>query len=183
VTARRALGLPVRPTVVVSASGGPATWAGLAWVRRLAARTDAFTFLVLGGVAPRGTEGAVVATGPVEDVAPYYRAADLAICPIEFGGGTKIKLLEALAAGLPTVAVPHSVRGLLVEHGRELLVAEPAEERLLAALRRLAAEPQLADRLGEAGARFVRRHHDWGDLGRRLAGHLRDLVEQQPGRG
>lgn len=174
--ARRALGLPARPTVVFTASGGPANLAGLTWVRRLAARTSRFTFLVLGGVSPRTTEGPLVASGPVDDLAPYYQAGDLGICPIEFGGGTKIKLLETMAAGLPAVAFPETVRGLGVVPGRDLLVVEKGEEALLAALNQLADDPILARRLGEAGVQFVRAHHDWRDLGRGLGQTLAQLA-------
>jgi glycosyltransferase involved in cell wall biosynthesis len=174
--ARRDLGLPGRPTVVFTASGGPANLAGLAWVRRLAARTRRFTFLVLGGVSHRATDGSVVATGPVDDLGPYYRAGDLGICPIEFGGGTKIKLLETMSAGLPTVAFPETVRGLKVVPGRELLVAAKSEDALLAALNQLADDANTAREVGQAGARFVRAHHDWRDLGRSLGESLAALA-------
>lgn len=175
--ARRALGLPDRPTVVFAASGAPPNQAALAWLRRLAGRTARFTFLVVGRVASRGAEGPLVAAGPVDDVQPYYQAADLGICPVQFGGGTKIKLLEALAAGLPTVAFAESLAGLAVQPGREILVAETTEEALLAGLTRLVDDPVLAARIGGAGAAFVRAHHAWADLGRALGRRLAALVE------
>jgi glycosyltransferase involved in cell wall biosynthesis len=177
--ARGALGLPDRPTVVFTASGGPANLAGLAWVRRLAERTNRFTFLVLGGVSPRASAGRLFASGPADDLAPYYRAGDLGICPIEFGGGTKIKLLETMAAGLPAVAFPETVRGLGVVPGRDLLVAAKSEDALLSALNQLADDPDMARRLGQAGARFVRAHHDWRDLGRSLGQTLADLIQSR----
>jgi glycosyltransferase involved in cell wall biosynthesis len=183
--ARRALGLPERPTVVFTASGGPANLAGLAWVRRRAARTSRFTFLVLGGVSPRATDGPLFASGPADDLAPYYRAGDLGICPIEFGGGTKIKLLETMAAGLPAVAFPETVRGLGVVPGRDLLVAAKNEDVLLGALHQLADDSDMARRVGEAGAQFVRTHHDWRDLGRSLGETLASLARSRtrsPGR-
>jgi glycosyltransferase involved in cell wall biosynthesis len=100
--AKRRLGLPDKPTVLYAGSEIPPNRRGLDWVCRLSERTDRFTFLVIGSVARTRSLGRnVVAESYVEDIAPYLEAADMAICPIEHGGGTKIKLLESLAATSP----------------------------------------------------------------------------------
>lgn len=59
-----------------------------------------------------GAEPGVTALGQLEDLAELYGAADLALVPIAEGGGTKIKVLEALAYARPTVAYAHAARGL-----------------------------------------------------------------------
>ncbi len=104
--AKRRLGLPDKPTVIFAGGDVAPNRAGLRHVERLANLTDRFTFLVVGPVARPRRGGNVVATGFVEDLRLHLQAADLAICPIEHGGGTKIKLLEALAAGLPDGRLP-----------------------------------------------------------------------------
>ena len=110
--ARRSLGLPDRPVAMFAGSRISPNRHGLDWVRRLAERDRRFTFLVVGAVAPRGWMGEnLVCTGFVDDFPSYLRAADLALCPIEYGAGTKIKLLESLAAGLPVVAFAEADRG------------------------------------------------------------------------
>jgi polysaccharide biosynthesis protein PslH len=162
--ARRSLGLPDRPVVLFAGSNVPPNRAGVDWIRRLAARTDRFTFVVVGPVARAAVEGNVVATGRIPDISAFFRAADLFACPIRHGGGTKIKLLEALAAGLPTVAAPESIHGLEVRDGEHLLVAEPDGEAWIAALNRLADDRGLSDRLSRDAAAFVALHHDWARI-------------------
>ena len=90
----------------------------LKWVRLVAARLPEVTFLITGGAAKRPrVEGNLLFTGFVNDYASHLRSADCMLCPIDLGGGTKIKLIEAAAAGLPIVAFPsryvgrRSVRG------------------------------------------------------------------------
>lgn len=176
--ARRALGLPERPTVLFAASDVPPNRAGLAWVERLARRAGHMTFLVTGTVAAPSRNG-IVATGLVEDFGLALAAADYALCPIEFGGGTKIKLLEGLAAGLPTVAFAESLHGLALDG--EVLVAPKSEDGLLAALDGLAADPEQAQRLAERGREWVVANHDWGEIARRLEERLEALVGNRPG--
>jgi len=104
--ARRDLGLPDRPVALFVGAPMAANWAGLRWVRRLAERTDRFTFLVVGDVAEPERGNRLVATGWVEDLRPCLTAASVGLCPIEHGGGTKLKLLLGLAAGLPVIHFP-----------------------------------------------------------------------------
>jgi glycosyltransferase involved in cell wall biosynthesis len=171
--AKRGLRLPAKPTVIFSASDIPPNRRGLEWVRRLAARTDRFTFLVVGGVTASATrERNLVATGPVEEVGCYFDAADMAICPIEHGGGTKIKLLESFAAGLPTVAFADVLRGVAARDGVHVLAAEKSEEGLLSALDRLLDEPRLAQQLGSRGRRLAAEDYDWARIAERLEREL-----------
>jgi len=160
-TAKRTLGLPNKPTVIYMGADIPPNRAGLRWVRRLAQRTDRFTFLVIGPMATPGVHGNLVATGLVTDLTSYLQAGDISICPIEYGGGTKIKLLESLAAGLPTVAFPEAVHGLSLRDGQHLLVSEKSEDGLLCALNLLVDDPAFADRLGGAARRLMCDEYDW----------------------
>ena len=179
--AKRELGLPDRPTVIFTGANVPPNWAGLRWVLRLASRTDRFTFLVVGHLSRPRREANVVATGPVPEMAPWFRSADMAVCPIRFGGGTKIKLLESMAAGLPTVAFAESIHGLDVKEGEHLLVAGRSEAEWLAALHLLADDSGLAHRLGRAAAAFVARHHDWSRISEELETALLRLVGSHEG--
>ncbi|MEM2676186.1 MAG: glycosyltransferase [Candidatus Bathyarchaeia archaeon] len=69
----------------------------------------------------------VYVTGRVEDVRPYYNKAKVAVAPFRYGGGTKLKVLEAMALGVPVVATPIGSQGLGVEPGRHLFVADNPE--------------------------------------------------------
>ena len=166
--AKRRLGLPDKPTVIFAGGDVAPNRAGLRHVERVANLSNRFTFLVVGPVAKPRRSGNIVATGFVEDLRLHLQAADLAVCPIEHGGGTKIKLLEALAAGLPTVAFPEAIHGLEVRAGQHVMVADKTPLAMLAALDELAGNRALADRMGEAGRRLVVDHYSWCRSARQL---------------
>ncbi len=177
---KQELGLPERPAAIFVASDVPPNRAALEWVRRVAGRALDRTFLVIGAVsAPARTEGNVVYTGLVDDLRPYLGAADLAFCPIQFGGGTKIKLLEALAAGLPAIVFDETIIGLELHHEQQVLVAGKSEEELTAAVARLGDDPALCERLGTAGAAFVAGTHDWRESGHQLEAALSSVCSQR----
>jgi glycosyltransferase involved in cell wall biosynthesis len=70
----------------------------------------------------------VIVTGEVADVRPYYRRAAIFVAPIRFGGGTRIKILEAMAMGTAVVTSTMGIEGITVENGKEaVIVDEPAE--------------------------------------------------------
>jgi polysaccharide biosynthesis protein PslH len=181
--AKRELGLPERPVAIYVGFTQPANRAGFEWVRRLARRSDDFSFVVVGEVGAGSVGGGNLSIpGPVDDLRPWLEAADVALCPIEHGGGTKIKLHEALAAGLPTIAFAASVDGLAARDGEHLLLCEPSERALLAALERLRDEPALAAQIGEAARTLATTRYDWEMLGDVMEAALTGLVEG-PSRG
>ncbi len=67
-------------------------------------------------------------TGTVLDIRPYLAAATLVVVPLRFGSGTRIKILEACAAGKPVVSTSIGAQGLILEAGKEIILADdPAE--------------------------------------------------------
>jgi glycosyltransferase involved in cell wall biosynthesis/O-antigen/teichoic acid export membrane protein len=74
------------------------------------------------------TDGHVIVTGRVPDIGPYVERAAVVAVPIRLGGGMRVKVLEALAAGKPVVASPLAVEGLDVVDGDQLLTAETDDE-------------------------------------------------------
>lgn len=100
----------------------------------------------------------VTVTGRVPDVRPYYRMADVAVAPIRAGGGSRIKILEAFAEGVPVVATRVGAEGLEVIDGEHLLLAdEPAS--FAAACAALARDPALARRLGRSAYELAARRY------------------------
>lgn len=71
--------------------------------------------------------GNVVVTGGVETVDPYYRDADIVVAPIRAGGGTRIKILEAMSYGRPVVATEKGAEGIDVADGESILLGNSAE--------------------------------------------------------
>jgi glycosyltransferase involved in cell wall biosynthesis len=177
---KRRLGLPPKPTVLYTGSNTAPNRAGLRWVRRLAERAPHLSFVVVGELSTGLTGEPFFAPGVVNDVKPFLQASDIAICPIEFGGGTKVKLLESMSAGLPTVAFAETIEGLNVIDGEHLCIADKNDEAILSLLNQLLADALLANRLGEAARRYVCANHEWRRVAEQLEAVLVRVVEGAP---
>lgn len=105
----------------------------------------------------------VAVTGSVADDRPYFAGATVYILPMRYGGGVRLKLLNALAMGGAIVATRAGCEGVPVRDGEQLLLADTAED-FAAAIERLLADPPLRARLGAAGRAFVQRHYDWAGI-------------------
>lgn len=102
----------------------------------------------------------VSVTGPVDDVVPYLDRAAVVAAPIRLGGGMRVKVLEALAAGKAVVATPLAVEGLDVTPGDQLEVAEGDAE-FTAALARLLGDGEARRALAERARAWARAELGW----------------------
>lgn len=102
-------------------------------------------------------------TGWVADVKPFLHAADVYVAPLRMGSGTRLKILEAMAAGCAVVATPIAASGLQPETREALLIAE-GETTLTTAIVGLLQDPARRQALGEAARAVVRQHYDWSAL-------------------
>jgi glycosyltransferase involved in cell wall biosynthesis len=93
--------------------------------------------------------------GGVASVSPFYELADVAVVPIRHGGGTRIKILEAMAFGRAVVSTAIGAEGIECESGRDILIANSTDEIVQACLR-LAQEPGLSLALVENARRLIR---------------------------
>lgn len=108
-------------------------------------------------------EPSVILTGTVEDVRPYIARAAAYVVPLRIGGGSRLKILEAMAMEKPVVSTSVGAEGLRVQDGREILIADtPAA--LAEAVLSLFANPAAATRLGKAGRRLVQSSYRWDCL-------------------
>jgi glycosyltransferase involved in cell wall biosynthesis len=120
--------------------------------------------VLVGPYLPGGPIGAlsahpsVTVTGFVDDLDPVYRRAGVVVAPLTTGSGTRIKLLEAFAQGVPVVTTPVGAAGLDVCSGEQLLIASSLHD-LVEATAAILSDASLSDRLAEAAFEFVRRHH------------------------
>ncbi len=112
----------------------------------------------------------VVVVGEVEDVRPYIGAAAAYVVPMRIGGGSRLKLLEALALAAPVVSTPMGAEGITgLKDGEHLLLgATPAA--FAAATLRLITDRALGRRLGAAGRAHVVAQYDWQAIIPRLEG-------------
>jgi glycosyltransferase involved in cell wall biosynthesis len=102
----------------------------------------------------------VIVTGTVPTVEPFLQDATMTVVPIRFGGGTRIKILEAFAHGVPVVSTRIGAEGLDVEHGRHLLLADSADS-FAAACVALSRDRPRRVALSRAGLELVRERYDW----------------------
>jgi len=127
--------------------------------------------LVLVGRSPSdavraaGALDGVRVVGEVPEMRPWLAGSAVYVCPMRSGTGIKNKLLEAMACGVPCVASTLAVRGMRIEPGRDLLVAESPRD-LAHAVVRVLDDPVLADALGAAARRYVVAEHGWAAVGR-----------------
>ena len=103
---------------------------------------------------------AIKVTGTVEDVRPYLARAAISVVPLRVGGGTRLKIYEALAAGVPVVTTTVGAEGLPLRHGEHLLIADSAQEQI-EAIRTLLADPAQAAKLAANALRHVQEHCSW----------------------
>ncbi len=109
----------------------------------------------------------VTLTGYVEDILPYFAAASVYVVPLRVGGGTRLKVLEAMAMGLPIVSTRLGSEGLGVESGQQVVLADTPAEFAAAAVALLQDE-SVAAKLGRNAQCFVRRRYDWETIVPRL---------------
>ncbi|SLM29964.1 hypothetical protein MTBBW1_2030054 [Desulfamplus magnetovallimortis] len=117
----------------------------------------------------------LIYTGVVEHVAPYLLAADIAVVPLQDGGGTRMKILEYFAAGLPVVATPKGAEGICVTPGKEIII-EPDMTLFVDALVELIQNSEKRFKTGEAGRLFVQQM-DWMKIGKHYA-NLYDNIHE-----
>jgi glycosyltransferase involved in cell wall biosynthesis len=103
----------------------------------------------------------------VPDVRPYLAECGLLVVPLRVGGGSRLKILEALACGTPVVSTRVGAEGLCLEAGRHLSVVEDVDA-LAAALVAAIRQPRAVQAQAEAGRREVIGRYDWEGLADRL---------------
>ncbi len=117
----------------------------------------------------------VKVTGEVEDVRPYVRDASVYIVPLRVGGGTRLKIFEALAMGKAVVSTPIGAEGLPVRDGENILLADEKQDfaqKIVSLLR----DPGTRNRLGQAGRRLVESEHSWRSVAERFDSMLLRVV-------
>ena len=115
----------------------------------------------------------------VPDVRPYLRAATVMAVPLRIGGGSRLKILEALACETPVVSTRIGAEGLRVVDGEHLAIVESPEQ-MAARLVDDLTDPKAAQSWSQAGSELVRRHYDWSILGDRLEAALFEARNSGP---
>ncbi len=114
---------------------------------------------------------AIEITGAVATIDPYMEAATVYVVPLRVGGGTRFKVLEAMAHAKPMVSTALGVEGIGVQDGVELLLADrpqPFADAVIRLLHDAAQGQALGDQLGERAREFVLAEYSWQRIVPRL---------------
>jgi len=112
----------------------------------------------------------ITVTGTVPDVRPFYENALAAIVPLRLGGGTRLKILEAMAAGVPVISTPLGAEGLDVIANTNILIAHPDDEASwVNPISELLATRELGASLADKALQLIKARYDWEILGQKLS--------------
>jgi polysaccharide biosynthesis protein PslH len=118
-------------------------------------------------------------TGLVSDLRPHLAAAAAVVVPLRLGGGTRLKIVEAMAMGKAIVSTTLGAEGIEAVPGRHILIEdEPAA--FADAVNRLLTEPGLAARIGESARRRAVERYAWSGAAHALEGFYRQILEVGP---
>ena len=114
----------------------------------------------------------ITVTGTVADVRPYLWSSKVSIVPLRIGGGTRLKIYEAMAAGCPVVSTTIGAEGLSVSHPQEIRLADTPEQFAQECVRLLQAEAE-RNCLAETAYRLVRERFSWDMMAAEFEAMLR----------
>jgi glycosyltransferase involved in cell wall biosynthesis len=140
------------------------------------ARRPQTTAAVVGRTPPkRIREFPAIVTGTVPDVRPYMWGSKVSIVPLRIGGGTRLKIYEAMAAGLPVVSTQIGAEGLDVADGETIALADTPQafaDRCLGLLD----DPGTRDRMAAAALEMVSSRYSW----ERVTRSFEEILERAP---
>lgn len=117
-------------------------------------------------------------TGTVDDVRPYVERAAVYVVPLRIGGGSRLKILEAMAMGRAVVSTTVGAEGLDVVHDRHVLLADDPREFAESVLQ-LLDDPDRCERLAAEGRRLVEQRYEWGALSDELGKFVRMVATSE----
>lgn len=142
------------------------------------------TFTVVGRNPPSGIRALAErdprlrVTGTVPDVRPYLERASVFVVPLRVGGGTRLKIYEAMAMERPVVSTTIGAEGLPIEQGRHALIADSSEA-FASAVLGLLQDPARATTMGLTAGEWVRRNYSWERAADSFARLLGDFAEDE----
>jgi sugar transferase (PEP-CTERM/EpsH1 system associated) len=117
----------------------------------------------------------VEVTGTVDDIRPYLARGCVYVVPLHVGGGTRIKIFEAMAAGKAVVSTTIGAEGLPVNPGENILLADDAET-FVKYVVELLSDRARREQIGDAARRLVSESYSWRAVGKTLANVLEDVA-------
>lgn len=109
----------------------------------------------------------VHAPGFVDDVRPYFINAQMYICPMRDGGGTRLKILDTFSMETALVSTTMGCEGIDVTNGENVLLADTKEEFLMQ-IKRIYSEPDTHEKLTKNGRKLIEEKYSWQVIGKKL---------------
>jgi|GEM_PF-553880 len=109
-------------------------------------------------IAPYASSVECISDPP--DIRPCFEKATVYVVPLQYGGGTRLKILEAMSMQVPVVSTSAGAEGVPYEDGKHLLLADTADD-FVQAIVKLLKDPQLRQKMSATAVEFVRTHYDW----------------------
>jgi len=117
----------------------------------------------------------VLVTGGVEDIRPYVQRAAVYVVPLQVGGGTRLKIFEAMSMGKAVVSTPVGAEGLPIKHGENIILADEPKE-FARAVVHLLRDSAARVRLGRVARELVQEKHSWASVAARFEAVLSRVV-------
>ena len=132
------------------------------------------------------SEQNVEVTGTVDDIRPYLARGSVYVVPLRVGGGTRIKIFEAMAAGKAVVSTTIGAEGLPVSHGENVLLADEPES-LAKYVVELLGDRARREKIGNSARKLVTESYSWRAVGKALSNVMEkvsaEYVPPAPGQG
>ncbi|MBA7536043.1 D-inositol-3-phosphate glycosyltransferase [subsurface metagenome] len=120
----------------------------------------------------------IICTGYVKDVGEYLYNCTTYICPLRIAGGTRLKILEAMAAGIPVVSTSIGAEGLNVTADENILIADTPEEFAEMTIR-LLRNPELRERIAYNARIFVEENYQWKKIAENMIGVYKEVIRRK----
>ena len=144
-------------------------------VNEISNKLPEFQFILAGRNPPDVSKDNIFTPGFVEDLDGLLELSDIALCPLVKGSGTKLKMLDYLAAGLPVVTTTVGTQGIPIKDGEDAIVRDKPEE-IAKALDDLIQSEKLRQKLSNNG-RELATEYSWRNLMQKYDPILRDLLD------
>jgi glycosyltransferase involved in cell wall biosynthesis len=140
---------------------------------------------IIGGQAPASLLALagprVELTGFVEDLRPHLAAAAAVVVPLRIGGGTRLKIVEAMAMGKAVVSTTLGAEGIEAVSDRDLLIQDDPES-FANAVNRLLADPDLGSRIGQSARQLAVERYSWSGASNALESFYHKILEARSSR-
>jgi glycosyltransferase involved in cell wall biosynthesis len=119
-------------------------------------------------IAALGDKVGISLYSDVPEIQPYLHSARVMMVPLRIGGGSRLKILEAFAAGIPVVSTSKGAEGLAATSGEDIII-EDNPKRFAEALVQIIQDEKLYQKLSQKGAELIEQRYAWNQVARPLA--------------